>query len=180
MSPQSPQVAPARHQEHTAVTEMRELLDQNNLEFHFSYYHPVRVHASIKMTELKMPRTSGLLTSISGRGKSEEDALRALAQSISGGRLIYHATGGKLRREVDVPHFTQDDQPPPEENEISLLPRGEKDQSRSCQICGEHLRPMQPRWEIKNTDHRICQPCLRDHRIFIGEPLRPQIPTSIL
>ena len=88
-----------------AVRVMKQLLNQNNLEIEFRYLHPVTVQASVRNTELKMPRDSGLLSSVWAAGKSREDSLRNLAQVISGGRLVYHATGGPLRREIDVPNL---------------------------------------------------------------------------
>ena len=164
---------PEAPQEPEALRGMRKLLDENDLKIELRYAHPVRVHASIKDTEFKETKDSGVLTSISSSGKSGEDALRNLAQAIRSKRLVYRAYSQHGRREVDVPDFPEDSDRRPWENEIIFQPPEKRRAGKTrhaCSYCMKDLESGEPSWKIANTQHRICRECVDGHHIFIGEP----------
>ena len=155
-----------------AVRLMKELLSANGLQIKFRQGYPLRTYAWISETEVKQPRDSGMLISMLAYGKSEEEALRNLAQKISGGRLVHRAYTER-RKEVDIPVLPRDNDIPPLENEIVFHPQGEIHEDFSCYECSEKMSPRQPRWKIRDTEYRICESCVQKRRIFMGE-LRPE------
>lgn len=55
------------------------------------------------LVETKDSKESGILTSASGSGRTPERALADYARRIQGKILVMNATGGKKRREFNVP-----------------------------------------------------------------------------